>query len=102
MSIYYFIFSSLPRVSVTISTESVENWLKDGRRRNTAMCSCASMDQAGKLKAQIHGNASTNLGKTAGHKLHYDGAELNKLPGCKRHRASAPQAKAGHHRILAG
>jgi hypothetical protein len=45
------------------------------------MCSCASLDQADKLKAQIHGNASTNLGKTAGHKLHYHSAELNKLPG---------------------
>jgi hypothetical protein len=39
------------------------------------------LDQAGKLKAQIHGNASTNLGTTVGHKLHYDGAELDKLPG---------------------
>jgi hypothetical protein len=60
------------------------NLRKSGRETDacgTPRCdSCTSLDQAGKLKAQVHGNASTNLGKT-GHKLHYHGAELNMLPG---------------------
>jgi hypothetical protein len=34
-----------------------------------------------KSKAQIHALASTNLGKTAGRKFYYYGAELYKLLG---------------------